>query len=370
MFEAAELSQTAEIGSEPQGAVGALSNTLDRLESYLLRTQGRSFLVDPPALADDVPSAHVIQELEAHYWVQDPLDGHLEHRTSRIAEEDLPIDWEEGLSSFLHLVGGVPHLFLTQPSLKDGRILPGDGGFRVYATHPLVLTSGPDTEDVRFLLQELVDAHKAAQSALLRLRGAPARVSPASRGTPASDIPSGPAIAFIGEDDFALFSELQLALGARVRALATVRPTPALLRWWGLGTVRFLGYSCPKPGQSWASPLQDLATEILDLFGRVPGAVVALADLSLLGVSSEELRGFLLTVRSAAERWHGHLLVHLSPVSFTPEERERMLEGFELRQPAPAPGARFLPEGIGKSPLPLALTAWGSAPSHGLAPGY
>ena len=47
-----------------------------------------------------------------------------------------------------------------------------------------------------------------------------------------------------------------------------------------------------------------------------------------------------------------------------------MLEGFELRQPAPAPGARFLPEGIGKGPLPLALTAWGSAPSHGLAPGY
>jgi hypothetical protein len=369
MFEVAVPSETPRTIEGAQDPVTQLASSLDRLETYLFRSQGRSFLVDPPALGDDAPTSRSIQELEAHYWVQDPLDGRLEHRTVRIAQEDLPLDWEEGLSPFLHMVGGVPHLFLTEPSLKDGRIVPGDGGLRVYATHPLVLTSGSDNEDLRFLLQGLVDAHRAAQSALLRLRGTSDRVALASRAAAAPEVPSHPAIAFVGEDDFALFSELQLALGARVRALATVRPTSALLRWWGLGTVRFLGYSCPRSGQGWASPLQDLATEILDLFGRVPGAVVALADLSLLGATSEELGGFLSTVRAAAERWHGHLLVHLSPVSFTPEERERMLEGFQVRHPSPAPGARRLPGLGGESTLPLALTAWGTIPSRGLASG-
>ena len=363
MFAAVLPSEMPAIAEEPQGLAAPLVSSLDRLEGYLFRAQGRSFLLDPPALVDDVPASLGPQELEAHYWVQDPLDGHLEHRTTRIGEEDLPFDWEEGLTPFLHLVGGVPHLFLTEPTLREGEVLPGDASFRVYATHPLVLTAGPGAEDVRFLLQGSVDSHKAAQSALLRLRGASERAS--DRSFAGSGSPRVPAIAFVGEDDFALFSELQLALGARVRALATVRPTSALLRWWGLGTVRFLGYSCPKVGQGWASPLQDLATEIIDLFGRVPGAVVALADLSLLGVSAPELEGFLRTIRSAAERWHGHLLVHLSPATFAPEERERMLAGFEVRHPRPAPGAKAVAGGSPESPLPLALTVWGTVPSQG-----
>ncbi len=333
--------------------------TLERLERLSLQSGGRSYFLDPMVPGRELlETTDTLQEIEAHYWVRDSLTGKVEHRSSRITESMLPELWEDGFGPFLHITGGVPHLFLTRPVEKEGRLLPGDSGLKSYATQPLVLEAEPPVEEIGFVLQDLVNAHREARAALNRQRSQMDRELRSGHPARSFSHPTGPAVAFVSDEDFPLFSELQLSLGARVRALATVRPTAPLLRWWGLGTVRFLAYGSPPRGQGWTGPFRDLATQIIDLFGRVPGAIVALTDLSLLGATAEELATFLGTLRAAAVRWHGHLLVHLSPTTFTEEERARILEDFEIRSPTSTPEARALAGKESLGGLPLAFSPW------------